>query len=107
MTEKELFVSEIQSLLDTNQLQLSEASLAYFESMKMAKAQITKKGQEILDWLSEHDVGKPLSAKEIAEGMNLTSRSVSGSLRALVTGGYVSKDGKDPVKYSLINKDLM
>lgn len=107
MTEKELFVSEIQSLLDTNQLQLSDASLAYFEAMKVTKTQITKKGQEILDWLSEHDVGKPLSAKEIAEGMGLTSRSVSGSLRALVTSGYVSKDGKDPVKYSLIKKDLM
>ena len=41
MTEKELFVSEIQSLLDTNQLQLSDASLAYFEAMKVTKTQIS------------------------------------------------------------------
>ena len=74
------------------------------EQQAKVKLMSTKKGQEILDWLSEHDVGKPLSAKEIAEGMGLTSRSVSGSLRALVTSGYVSKDGKDPVKYSLIKK---
>lgn len=104
---KELFISEIQSLLEFGQIQLSEESLEYFNSLRISKAAITKNGSEILNWLSTHYDGKPLTAKEIAEGMGLTSRSVSGSMRKLVSEGYVSKDGKDPVKYNLISKDLI
>ena len=41
------------------------------------------------------------TSKEIAEGLFTSGRSVAGSMRKLVTDGYVEKVGKDPVQYSL------
>jgi predicted transcriptional regulator len=40
-------------------------------------------------------------SKEIAEGLFVSSRSVSGSMRKIITDGYVVKAGSDPVCYSL------
>ena len=41
---------------------------------------------------------------DIAEKMFVSSRTVSGSLRKLVTDGYVEKLGENPVIYSLTEK---
>jgi large conductance mechanosensitive channel protein len=43
-------------------------------------------------------------AKEIAEGMFISSRAVSGSMRKLVSDGYVEKIGADPVMYLITEK---
>ncbi len=43
-------------------------------------------------------------AKDIAEGLMMSSRRVSGSIRKLVTDGYVEKIGQDPVIYALTEK---
>ena len=43
-------------------------------------------------------------AKDIAEGLFISSRGVSGAMRKLVTDGYVEKVGQDPVIYSLTEK---
>jgi predicted transcriptional regulator len=40
-------------------------------------------------------------ARDIAEGLFINSRAVSGAMRKLVTDGYVEKIGQDPVVYSL------
>ena len=40
-------------------------------------------------------------ARDIAEGMSLSSKAVSGAMRKLVTDGYVEKVGKDPVVYMI------
>jgi Mn-dependent DtxR family transcriptional regulator len=40
-------------------------------------------------------------AKDIAEGIFVSSRSVSGAIRKLVTDGFVEKTGQDPIIYSL------
>lgn len=40
-------------------------------------------------------------ASDIAEGLFTSGRSVSGSMKKLVSDGYVVKEGKDPVIYSL------
>jgi predicted transcriptional regulator len=40
-------------------------------------------------------------AKDIAEGLFISSRAVSGAIRKLVTDGYVEKVGQDPVIYSI------
>ena len=43
-------------------------------------------------------------AKDVAEIMFCSSRSVSGSMRKLVTDGFVDKAGTDPTVYSLTEK---
>lgn len=43
-------------------------------------------------------------AKDIAEGLFVSSRTVSGSIRKLVTDGFVEKVSQDPVIYSITEK---
>ena len=45
-----------------------------------------------------------LKARDIAEGVSLPSRKVSGAMRKLVTDGYVEKFGQNPVIYTLTEK---
>ena len=40
-------------------------------------------------------------ARDIAEGLFVSSRTVSGAIRKLVTDGFVEKVGQDPVIYSI------
>ena len=40
-------------------------------------------------------------AKDIAEGLFISSRTVSGAMRKLVADGFVEKVGQDPTIYSL------
>ena len=45
-----------------------------------------------------------LKAKDIADGMVISSRKVSGAIRKLVSDGFVDKYGQNPVIYSLTEK---
>ena len=44
------------------------------------------------------------AAKDIAEGLFVSSRTVSGAMRKLVTDGYVEKVGQEPVVYAITEK---
>lgn len=66
-------------------------------------ADLTDKNKNILKWMQEN-VNKyrnTFNAKQIGDGLFMSGRSVSGSIRKLVTLGLVEKQGKDPVCYSL------
>lgn len=80
---------------------------AIYDSLKeqdvVTKPLLTEAGAEILEYLQTHN-GKNLKAKDIAEGMGISSRKISGSMRKLVTDGFVDKFGKTPVIYSLTEK---
>jgi predicted transcriptional regulator len=43
-------------------------------------------------------------ARDIAEGLFISSRGVSGALRKLVNDGFCEKVGQDPVVYALTEK---
>lgn len=64
------------------------------------KPMFTESGLEILEYLQSCSA-KSLKAKDIADGMGISSRKVSGSIRKLCADGYVDKFGKSPVLYSL------
>ena len=51
-------------------------------------------------------VKNSFSAKLIGEGLFLSSRIVSGSIRKLVTDGYVNKINADPVLYEITEKGI-
>lgn len=67
------------------------------------KPLFTEAGLEILEYLQSANVSN-VKAKDIADGMGTTSRKVSGSIRKLVTDGFVDKQGQNPVIYSLTEK---
>ena len=82
------------------------------EVLEMLKAQetsldnkpiFTESGFQILEYLQSID-SKNLKAKDIADGMGISSRKVSGAMRKLVSDGFVDKFGQNPVIYSLTEK---
>ena len=82
-------------------------SYQYWESLTVEKEkpEFTDNGKLILKYLQETVSDKPQQkAKDIAEGLFMTSRRVSGAIRKLVTDGYVEKVSQDPVVYALTEK---
>lgn len=70
------------------------------ETTQKNKPLFTETGLEILEYL-QSQTGKNYKAKDIADGMLISSRKVSGAMRKLVTDGYIERFGKNPVIYSL------
>ncbi len=78
----------------------------YIETLSGTKDEkpiITDNGKVILDYMQKTDVPM-MKAKDIGEGLMISSRKVSGSLRKLVSDGFVEKVGQDPVIYALTEK---
>lgn len=77
---------------------------AYIDALKnvdsVEKPLFTDNGKAILQYLQSQPA-QMYKARDIAEGMGLTSKAVSGAIRKLVTDGYVEKVGKDPVVYMI------
>lgn len=66
------------------------------------KPLFTEAGLEILDYLQNKLT--PMKAKDIAEGLGVSSRKVSGAIRKLCNDGFVDKMGSSPVIYELSTK---
>ena len=68
------------------------------------KPELTDNGKLILRYMQENPDKTLFKAREIAEGLFISSRGVSGSLRKLVNDGFADKMGESPVLYSLNEK---
>lgn len=64
------------------------------------KPLFTESGLMILEWM-QNNAEQSMKAKDIAAGMGESTRKISGSMRKLVTDGFVEKFGKDPITYFL------
>ena len=73
------------------------------EQQNMEKPMFTESGLAILEYLQSCDATS-WKAKDIADGMVISSRKISGAIRKLVTDGFVDKYGQNPVIYSLTEK---
>lgn len=73
------------------------------EQQNMEKPMFTESGLAILEYLQSCDTTS-WKAKDIADGMIISSRKISGAIRKLVTDGFVDKYGQNPVIYSLTEK---
>jgi len=80
-----------------------EAYIKILEDSEEEKPEITDNGKNILKYMQDNDV-KIGKAKDIANGLGMSSRAVSGSLRKLVTDGFVEKVSKDPAVYAITEK---
>lgn len=104
MSKKQEFIN----FIDSNVSDWSNAPdgvLSYWEAFKgkeeAEKPLFTDNGKLILKYLQEHQDTPMWKAKDIAEGLFISSRTVSGSIRKLVTDGFVEKVGQDPVIYMI------
>ena len=110
MSKKQKFIEMVDSLLANSTLgTIDEEALEYFNILKAAdinedKPKFTENGKLVLRYMQENkDLRNNIfNAKEIGEGLGVSSRTASGAMRKLVTDGYVEKIGTgNPVVYSL------
>lgn len=117
MSKKQEFINEIENLInmaiECQEIYFeglgTEAS-AYFEALKSATEKEPKKftenGKIVLEFMQENGdkFNNILKAKDIAEGIGISTRTVSGAMRKLVSDGYVEKIESSPICYSLTDK---
>ena len=107
MTNKEIFIGEVEELLRHDPHCIGPEGLLYFEQLKSIpekeKPPFTENGAKVLRWMQENysKYNNILKAKEVGEGLFCSSRAVSGAMRKLITDGYVTKINGTPVCYSL------
>lgn len=107
MSGKDLFIKAVEDCIENYPDKFCDESLKYFEDFKQVaeekKVLFTENGRAILAYLqtAEKEMHK---AKDIADAMEISSKTVSGAMRKLVTDGYVDKTGKNPVIYSITSK---
>ena len=104
------YVKELQSYSDAQSaIKMNDEARLYWEAFcgndDVEKPMFTDNGKLILKYMQDHISDMPMGkAKDIGEGLFISSRAVSGAIRKLVTDGYVEKIGQDPVVYALTEK---
>lgn len=112
MSKKSEFIKYVEDLMSyTRKMDIppmnEEAEMywkAFTSEAEVEKPMFTDNGKLILGFLQENQTVPMWKAKDIAEGLTISSRAVSGAMRKLVTDGFVEKLGQDPVIYGLTEK---
>lgn len=108
MTKKQNFIKLVEFLMESHSVDLGDAfkdGLEYFESLKENKTKtsntFTENGAKIISFMKSNE-NKAFKASDIAEGLFTSPRAVSGSIRKLITDGFVTKDNSSgTLTYSL------
>lgn len=107
MNNKEKFFEEVEEIINSGVYGFSNSALQGLEKLKneinKSTNKFTENGKKILQYMQEHneESNNLFKAKDIGEGLFVSGRSVSGSIRKLITDGYVIKTNANPVTYSL------
>ena len=118
MTKREAFLNIIGNKVFNNDTYADEYSeiwdvaktyyLAMLETGDGDKPAFTDNGRKILQFMQESKdtFNNLFKAKDIGEQLSISSRTVSGGMRKLVTDGYVEKIGTNPVIYAITEKGV-
>lgn len=109
---KQVFISMVEKLIENNNsvdLEQNYAEgLAYFNNFKTAeiKPLLTENGKKIVAYLQkETEKGRGiLTSSQIAEGLFVSGRVVSGAMRKLITDEIIIKTDSTPAVYELSDK---
>ena len=103
MISKKEFIEEIENVVDMSSLSIGaqEYWAMWKDDKKKDKPMFTDNGKLILTYLKEHTEKDVWKASDIAEGLFVSSRTVSGAIRKLVADGFVEKVSTDPVIYTI------
>ena len=110
-TMKQEFINFLNALMaaapDVVEANMTEGVKTYLNALMEPveeKPILTDNGKLILGYLQNNPNMPAVKARDIAEGLFISSRTVSGAIRKLVTDGFVEKIGQDPVIYSITEK---
>ena len=107
MSKKSEFIDFVNDLIEASKgaVEPSNDAWAYWIALcggnDGEKPTFTDNGKLIMKFLQDHQDTPMWKARDIAEGLFISSRAVSGAMRKLVTDGFVEKVGQDPVIYSI------
>lgn len=109
MSKKQEFIKFIEMAIEAYPCPMNEEAKLYWDAFREAdekgeKPLFTDNGKLILKHLQDNPTVPMWKAKDIAEGLFVSSRTVSGAIRKLVSDGFVEKVSKDPVIYSITEK---
>lgn len=109
MNKKQEFLDFIDKLMTAAPyVEISEGAKIYLEALRnkeeVEKPMFTENGKLVLQYMKDNLDTTLLKAKDIAEGLFISSRTVSGAMRKLVSDGFVEKVGQDPVIYTITEK---
>lgn len=91
------------------EIEMSDNVKKFIEQLNKAqdnfsvKPVLTERGIEILSYMRTSDKAL-LKAKDIAEGMEVSSRKISGAMLKLLNEGFVDKFSSNPNVYVLTEK---
>jgi len=108
MSKKQEFIKFVEMAINAYPQEMNEEARIYWEAFKgkedIEKPMFTDNGKLILRYLQDNLTTELWKARDIAEGLFVSSRTVGGAMRKLCSDGYVEKVGQDPVVYTLTKK---
>ncbi len=115
-SKKEIFINEVKAAIDgledTPERYFSSDALDYWNALQMSgesgRPRFTDNGKLVLTYMQQNKdaYNNLFKAKEIGEGLNISSRTASGAIRKLVNDNFVEKVSSDPVVYSLTDSGV-
>lgn len=103
---KDIFIETVERLFEDNKNTIPPSALDFFEDYKKGRSggakEITDKGITVIEAMKNIDGWA--TAKAIGEVMEVSGRSVSGTMKKLVTDGFVEKQAGNPAVYKLTEK---
>jgi len=119
MSKKESFIKEVLTLFEdlvedenTPEKYFSPDALDFWNGLNSTgdseKPAFTPNGKLVLDYIQKNKdtYNNLFKAKDIGEGLGISSRTASGAMRKLVTDAYLEKVGQNPTVYSLTQKGI-
>ena len=112
MSKKEKFINEVKAAIDgleekVPEVYFSTDALDFWNGLQISenggKPKFTENGKLILNFLKENKetYNNLFKAREVGEGIGISSKAASGAMRKLVNDGYIEKIGENPVVYAL------
>lgn len=106
MSKKQVFIEYIAPIFEKDNIPID--ALDYWKAFTMEKEVekplFTENGKLVLKFLKDNIQIETWKSKDIADALGISSRSVAGSARKLVSDGYLEKVGQDPIFYMLTEK---
>ena len=111
MSKKQAFINYVSRLFGEDHVlnkDIPDDAWDYWQALiaekSTEKPPFTENGKIILKFFKDNQNIATWKTKDVAEAIGLSSRSVAGSSRKLVSDGYLDKVGSDPIFYMLTEK---
>lgn len=100
---KNIFIDTVEELFKAYPMSVPVEAFDFFEDYKKGRSgsnkPFTEKGISVLKAMREVDDW--ITAKTLGERMDVSGRSVSGTMKKLVNDGYVEKKAGNPASYKI------